>query len=263
MNIISLGAGVQSSTMAFMAELGEIKPMPDCAIFADTGAEPYHVYEYLDYIESIVSYPIYRVMHEKGLEQKVFDSINNEQFNPVPFFTESPKGFGILRRQCTREFKIQPVHKKIRELIGLAKGQKGPKEIAVHQWIGISTDEDIRAKENRIKWVKNIWPLISSGFSRQDCINWMNEKGFKQPKKSACYFCPYHDNKTWQDMKDNDLDSWNKAVKLDNMIRDGIKGGSEKIYIHGSGKPLTECTFDTKRDQHDMFDHECDGMCGV
>lgn len=34
---LSLGAGVQSTTMALMAAHGEIGPMPDCAIFADTG----------------------------------------------------------------------------------------------------------------------------------------------------------------------------------------------------------------------------------
>ena len=45
LNILSLGAGVQSTTMAFMAAKGELTPMPDCAIFADTGAEPKHVYD--------------------------------------------------------------------------------------------------------------------------------------------------------------------------------------------------------------------------
>ena len=40
LRIISLGAGVQSTTMALMASHGEIGPMPDCAIFADTGSEP-------------------------------------------------------------------------------------------------------------------------------------------------------------------------------------------------------------------------------
>ena len=39
-NVLSLGAGVQSSAMALMAAKGEITPMPDCAIFADTQAEP-------------------------------------------------------------------------------------------------------------------------------------------------------------------------------------------------------------------------------
>jgi len=37
---LSLGAGVQSTTLALMAAHGEIGPMPDCAIFADTGWEP-------------------------------------------------------------------------------------------------------------------------------------------------------------------------------------------------------------------------------
>ena len=39
-HFISLGAGVQSSTMALMAAHGELEPMPDGAIFADTQDEP-------------------------------------------------------------------------------------------------------------------------------------------------------------------------------------------------------------------------------
>ncbi|MBK8468120.1 MAG: hypothetical protein IPL32_20085 [Chloracidobacterium sp.] len=50
-HIISLGAGVQSSTMALMAAHGEITPIPDCAIFADTQAEPQSVYTWLDWLE--------------------------------------------------------------------------------------------------------------------------------------------------------------------------------------------------------------------
>lgn len=49
MKILSLGAGVQSSTLALMCEAGEIEK-PDYAIFADTGWEPRHVYQWLDYI---------------------------------------------------------------------------------------------------------------------------------------------------------------------------------------------------------------------
>ena len=39
LRILSLGAGVQSSTLALMIEKGEI-PMVDAAIFADTMGEP-------------------------------------------------------------------------------------------------------------------------------------------------------------------------------------------------------------------------------
>jgi hypothetical protein len=47
MRVVSLGAGVQSTTMALMAAHGELTPMPDAAIFADTGWEPKAVYEHL------------------------------------------------------------------------------------------------------------------------------------------------------------------------------------------------------------------------
>ena len=52
LRILSLGAGVQSSTMALMANEGAFGPLPDYAIFADTGWEPKKVYEHLDWLKS-------------------------------------------------------------------------------------------------------------------------------------------------------------------------------------------------------------------
>ena len=263
MNIISLGAGVQSSTMALMAAEGELTPMPDCAIFADTGAEPKHVYDFLDYVESLVPFPVYRVMEGEGLEVSTIKSIKGSRFAGPPFFTESKGGGGMLRRQCTREYKIAPIERKVRELVGLKKGQRGPKEVVVQQWIGISMDESVRMKINPTKWINNRWPLIEKDMYRYDCINWMREHGYREPSKSACYFCPYHDNSTWQNMMDHDPDSWGRAVKMDEALRNGLHGTTEKIFIHRSMQPLTECDFDPARDQFDMFDHECEGLCGV
>jgi 3'-phosphoadenosine 5'-phosphosulfate sulfotransferase (PAPS reductase)/FAD synthetase len=60
LTVISLGAGVQSSTMALMAADGEL-PKPDCAIFADTGNEPKAVYRYLEFLKKVLPYPIYKV----------------------------------------------------------------------------------------------------------------------------------------------------------------------------------------------------------
>jgi hypothetical protein len=40
LRVLSLGAGVQSTTLALLAAHGEVGPMPDCAIFADTRWEP-------------------------------------------------------------------------------------------------------------------------------------------------------------------------------------------------------------------------------
>ena len=52
MKILSLGAGVQSSTLAMMYAQGKLEGMPDAAIFADTGWEPRKVQDYLDWFEA-------------------------------------------------------------------------------------------------------------------------------------------------------------------------------------------------------------------
>ena len=57
LRVLSLGAGVQSSTLALMIHKGEI-PMVDCAIFADTQAEPPKVYDWLKFIKKTVNYAI-------------------------------------------------------------------------------------------------------------------------------------------------------------------------------------------------------------
>lgn len=64
LRVLSLGAGVQSTTMALMAAHGEIGPMPDCAIFSDTGWEPKAVYDHLEWLEQQLPFPVHRV--ERG-----------------------------------------------------------------------------------------------------------------------------------------------------------------------------------------------------
>jgi 3'-phosphoadenosine 5'-phosphosulfate sulfotransferase (PAPS reductase)/FAD synthetase len=60
LRVLSLGAGVQSTTLALMIEKGEI-PMVDAAIFADTGAEPKEVYTHLEWLKKQLSYPVHIV----------------------------------------------------------------------------------------------------------------------------------------------------------------------------------------------------------
>ena len=149
MHVISLGAGVQSSTMALMAAKGEITPMPDCAIFADTGAEPAGVYRWLDTLEELLPFPVYRVMKGQGLRQHIIDAVAGGRFAGAPFFTESDNGGGQLRRQCTREFKVEPILQQIRALLGLKKGERAAKAILARSWIGISTDEAARVEPKK------------------------------------------------------------------------------------------------------------------
>ena len=71
LTIISLGAGVQSSTMAIMAAKGDL-PMPQGSIFSDTQNEPRRVYDYLKYLKSILPYPVHIVTKGHIIKYCVF-----------------------------------------------------------------------------------------------------------------------------------------------------------------------------------------------
>lgn len=267
LTIISLGAGVQSTTLALMAARGELTPMPDCAIFADTQSEPAAVYRHLDWLEPQLPFPVHRVTAGNLREQIILAMDGKARMDArPPFFTL--RG-GMLRRQCTHDFKIVPIERKIRELIGLAKGQHGPKHPVVEQWIGISTDEAMRMKPSRRSYIKHRWPLIEIGMSRQGCLRWSEERDLPRPPKSACTFCPFRSNKQWRQMQIEDPTSFAEAISIDETIRPGMPGPrrpkGEEWFLHSDRIPLADVDLSTAEDrgQLNLFLNECEGMCGV
>jgi len=123
MQIISLGAGVQSSTLSLMAARGEITPMPDAAIFSDTKAEPKAVYEWLGWLEKQLPFPVYRVskgdLAADGLVVHTSKKSGKTYIKSlIPAFTLQPDGKrGLLGRKCTADYKVKAIISKIRELV--------------------------------------------------------------------------------------------------------------------------------------------------
>lgn len=265
LRVLSLGAGVQSTVMALMTMTGEIKDKPDCAIFSDTGAEPKNVYEHLEWLTKQLDYPVY-IVQKGDLRSDTLNGFKtgNEthKFATIPFFL---KNAGMGQRQCTGDYKIQPVIKKTRELLGVKKHKRVPKEVTVETWIGISLDEMVRAKEARDKWNYHRFPLLELELKRHELIKWFNERyPDRNLTKSSCIFCPYHDDKTWREMKINDVESWNDAVDFDKKLRARESKFKHEQYLHRSCLPLDEIDFDNLEDkgQYTFLD-ECEGMCGV
>jgi len=261
--VISLGAGVQSSTLALMASHGEFETCPDAAIFADTGAEPKAVYEWLNWRIEQVSFPVY-IVSDGNIWDDVLASLENERFATPPFFTESPSGGGRLKRQCTKEYKVAPIRRKIRELVGLERGQPS-RRIVAEQWIGISLDEAGRMAMPRDAFLVNRYPLIERRMSRSDCKNWMQQHGYPEPPESSCVFCPFHSDAKWQRIREQDPEAWQSAVEMDRAIRRGVRGTKEKLYVHRKMIPLEDVDFSSASEhgQTDLFQEDCEGMCGV
>jgi hypothetical protein len=247
LTVISLGAGVQSTTMALMAAHGEIMPMPDCAIFADTGWEPKSVYDHLDWLDSVLPFPIHRVS-----QGNLKEAVTSGGFSSVPFFTKT----GLGARQCTYQFKLRPIHRKVRELLG------GTPKGGATMLIGISYDEMIRMKDSRVKYMVNRFPLVELEMRRHQCLDWMARHGYPTPPRSACLGCPFKRDSEWRALRDGPKEEWDDTVAADKALRKETRKVDQ--FMHRSLKPLDEVDLSTPEDHGQLnFLSECEGMCGV
>lgn len=312
-HIISLGVGVQSSTMAKMADHGEISPKPIAAIFSDTLAEPRSVYQYLEWLEGQLTFPVHRVTAgdlaasvtdmRRTRDGRLYSKTN------VPFFTRSnadgSKG-KIAHRSCTADYKIVPIVRKAREIVGedlkawRAKHRPELKQLAAYkraaryarkheqpmpkfpdeawstcqndalviQWIGISLDEVTRMKPSREPWIRNRWPLVELGLRRNDCLEWMKLNEYPEPPRSSCIFCPYHSDHEWRRLRDEEPEEFQKAVEFEIALQTA-KAKSENFkttpFLHSSLVALeaVDLTTAEERGQLNLFENECEGMCGL
>ncbi|MCY4582856.1 MAG: hypothetical protein OXE50_08710 [Chloroflexi bacterium] len=319
---ISLGAGVQSSALYILAAQGKHGvPHADVAVFADTGDEPDYVYRQLERLEEWGKKhggaPIHRVEEGSGSLSEVmgvrwvpipaFTRVSEEKFtdavgDPYTVFTleqqapdERTRGGrrrrdreGMLRRQCTKEFKVVPIQRFIKEtVLGIPRGK--PVKKRARGMMGFSCEEVARIKPSREKWIDSVYPLMDARLYRPHCIRIVEDAGLGTPRKSACTFCPYHSDRYWAEMKRDDPKAFDHSVDVDEMIRsaasraqlyhsdgkayaslrgphptipgrskDGIE--ADNIYVHRSCTPLKDVQFG---DQPSLWGEECEGHCGI
>ena len=268
LRILSLGAGVQSTVMLLMADEGAFGPKPDIAFFADTQREPQAVYDHLRKLRgsNSLSIPI-RVITAGDIGDHVMRSMNTtgQRFASAPFYIQDRETgeTGKGRRQCTKEFKLEPLTKAIRAELGVARGTRVPKGVIVETWIGITTDEVHRASVSRHKWIHNRYPLIEANMSRGDCIEWLRRRELPVPVKSRCIFCPFTSNEEWRRIKADDPEQWSAAVQIDAAIREGANGIRGRQFVHRSCVPLAEADLRAPDPRQGTFGEECAGMCDV
>jgi hypothetical protein len=309
-----------------------------CAITADTKREPLSVYRWLSklcgvevqfhpdgrpfvmpghYQSGLLNFPVHIVtagdIGEDALRvRQRRDGLGSWVPSGVPHYSINADGsHGHGPRQCTHDFKIVPIERELRRLIGPEKmaawrkiHRPALKEIGKYkralavwkrdrkqnsmllppsfpriawdecqadpiaiQRIGISTDEASRAKPSRVPYLVHTWPHLEHGMNRDGCVEWLSKRGLEAPK-SACEFCPYHDDDEWIRLRDQEPDSFARAVQFDYAYRAAkIKTVSAKgfePFLHHSRLPLDKVRFQKSRGkQLTMFNNECEGVCGV
>ena len=181
--IVAFSGGKDSTAMLLrMLELGE---KIDYIIFADTEFEYPELYDYINKIEKIIGREIIKVKSKKKFEEWMFGKlVNGKNKGKI-------RGFPFILSPCFwhREAKKYAVDRFL----------KGIKHI---RCIGIASDEKKRIQKDKTLR----YPLIEWGWTEQDCINYLEQKGLLNPlykrfKRIGCFCCPKQNEdsryKTW------------------------------------------------------------------
>ena len=262
---LSWGVGVQSTALAVMSALGEL-PKLDIIITADTGWERQATYEIRDFYQPW--------LENRGIKVEIVGGRDIRQEGAhdhihIPFWTSTG---GPLRRQCTRDFKIRPIKRRLRELAGFHRSlPPNPPANLIELWLGISWDESERMNKSRVAFINHRWPLLETRISREACINYLREKRLPVPIKSACIGCPYRLASEWIEMRESTPAEFADAVAFDEENRHNPLAATgstaDLIYIYKQAIPLATADLEAHAARERQFKQMsllCDtGYCHV
>jgi len=261
--------------MCLLAEKGEFPNPPDYAIFADTGWEPKSVYDNLEWLESQVSFPILKISNGRNLFEDVSNGVNAQghPWMTLPVYLADDQGNakGINWRQCTKNYKLDPIRRTVQDLLGVKPRQALSPETNVEMWLGITTDEAMRVKPSRLWWIRHLYPLIDTlPMTREQCAEWFAERyPDRRLSRSACIGCPFRGSASWLEVMENEPEQLAEAVRLDQMIRSPEHNSGRMFrklaYLHHRRIPLAEAIhldMENARESN-PFINECEGHCGL
>jgi len=268
----SYGGGTQSTGLILMALNGAYNlPRPAFAVFCDTGGEPEFIYDYMDYFikycRKKYGFEIF-ITKKKGisLAEKLttIPNINRDGgfyiSSVPPFFTLNEDGTkGILKRQCTPDYKTHPTNSFIKKNID--------KKEKFRLWLGMSFDERERMRISTDKRRVNYYPLVENFLNRRQVIDYVLSCGVKAPYRSSCYFCPFHSDRYWKWLKKEHRKEFDKACNIEQsiqLIQSTYKTSKAIPFLHRSCRPLGEINFDADTQlQFPELIEECEGYCGI
>jgi hypothetical protein len=255
LRVVGLGWGAQSFGLAVLSAEGKL-PQIDIAIFADTTYESQATYDYIKEYQPYLERKGIRVM--TVTDPSITDgttAVDEWDAVYIPAFTkdaESHEPMGLLRRQCTGRWKIDPIRR-------IMQKERKPKQ-KCELWLGITLDEIQRMKPSQVQYITNVYPYVDElGWSRGDVVHYLQSMDIADAPKSACVFCPYRSDESMKKVKAGPDKDWALAVEMDEAIRH--KRDGYLSYVRRDLKPLSEIEFDTG--QQEMFTEECEGYCGL
>jgi len=234
MRVISYGGGVQSTAMIVLAVQGRIRA--DLALFSNVGDDSEHPTTIRYVREIAIPYAashgfVVKELHPTryGENTTIWKEIMREETRRdiIPVFGEAGNP---MSRSCTADYKIRTLHRWLRQN-GATKTNKAT------MLLGISTDEIERAGRGKDGTVeRREYPLLTLGMNRTDCMEVIRNAGLPVPPKSSCFFCPFHSEQVWQELRRDEPELFSKAQELEDAIQERKRASGQKmVYITRKG----------------------------
>ena len=188
MNLVSYGGGTNSTAMLIGMHQRGI-PI-DLILFADTGCEQPHTYDYLPIMDEW--------LRAHGLPEITVVNYTDQNGDRLTLEQECLRS-GTLPaiaygyKKCSLKHKIAPQDKFCNNYPPFrAVWERGEKVV---KFIGYDAGEEHRRTHAFVydiqdKKYKKDYALIDWGWYREDCIAAITQEGLPLPGKSSCFFCP-------------------------------------------------------------------------
>jgi hypothetical protein len=237
---VSYGGGVQSTALLVLAAQRKIDfPLFVMANVGDDSENPLT----LDYVREhaapyAAAHGIELVLLDRhrrdGTVETLWGRLTREGSRSLPIPVRMSNG-APGTRSCTADFKIKVTGKEAKR-----RGATAADPAVIG--IGISVDEIHRANNRRCEPHERIvYPLLDLGLRRTDCMRVIREAGLPVPPKSSCFFCPFHRDSAWHDLRREQPEEFRKACELEDTLnarRDEL--GKDHVYLTRHGRPLRD-----------------------
>lgn len=120
--------------------------------------------------------------------------------------------------------------------------------------------------------LRKVFLFVDNDITRKGCVDFLKPLVPHETPRSACKFCPFHDDNEWDRQKREDPSAWAESVAIDYALR--VPGNvvnrnlNQPLFLHRSCKPLDLVQLDPQPNQAKAqlamnFNSECLGVCGV
>jgi len=226
--VISYGGGVQSTALVVLAMqrgwgIDEIVHVD--LLDAESPATREYVTHFAHWL---------RETHQRDItviQRDLYgDMLANPAFTPAPW--RAADGSFMLRRQCTRQYKVEPIR---RYLYDRYKRER------IRLMLGISVDEFHRMRDSGSARIENVYPLVDERLTRSDCRALLERAGLTAPPKSSCWFCPYRSARSQAELMRQYSALREMAEELERRINDERrKRGKDEIVVLRAGAASEE-----------------------